>query len=96
MSNLGSAAIINDFVVYIFAGVVVEPCAQKKLQTLYSFLVSLSSTSNIRSALTTTGNFQNILIVSHMYNVISWANFSSNIVLPVIAAIFFNWIMLCL
>jgi len=96
MSTLGSAAVMNDSVVLIFAGVVVDLCVQHKVSNSMPYLVSLSSTSNIGSALTMTGNPQNILIVSLMYDDISWADFASNMVLPVIAATFVNSMMLFL
>jgi len=94
MSTIGSAAVMNDSVVLIFSGVVVDMCVRHKVANSMPYLVSLSSTSNIGSALTMTGNPQNILIASLMYDDISWANFASNMVLPVIAATFVNSTMM--
>jgi len=96
MSTIGSAAVMNDSVVLIFSGVVVDLCVKHKVANSLPYLVSLSSTSNIGSAFTMTGNPQNILIASLMYDDISWAGFASNMFLPVLAATFVNSGMLFL
>jgi len=96
MSTIGSAAVMNDSVVLIFSGVVVDLCLKYKVANSMPYLVSLSSTSNIGSAFTMTGNPQNILIASLMYDDISWAGFASNMFLPVLAATFVNSGMLFL
>jgi len=90
MSTIGSAAVMNDSVVLIFSGVVVDLCVRHKVSNSMPYLVSLSSTSNIGSALTMTGNPQNILIASLMYDDITWTQFASNMVLPVLAATIVN------
>merc|ERR1719223_943220 len=54
------------------------------------YLLSLATTANIGSALTMTGNPQNILIVSLAYDKIAWLEFAGNMVLPVIAATLMN------
>ena len=58
------------------------------------YLLSLATTANIGSGLTMTGNPQNILIVSLAYDDIGWAEFASNMILPVIAATIINTAMM--
>lgn len=86
MSTIGSAAVMNDSVVLIFSGVVVDLCVRHKVANSLPYLLSLATTANTGSALTMTGNPQNILIVSLAYDDISWMEFLSNMVLPVTAA----------
>merc|ERR1712151_1151773 len=90
MSYIGSAAVMNDSVVLIFSGVVVDLCVRNKTTNSLPYLLSLATTANIGSALTMTGNPQNILIVTLAYDDISWMEFASNMVLPVLAAIIIN------
>lgn len=90
MSTIGSAAVMNDSVVLIFSGVVVDLCVRHKVANSLPYLLSLATTANIGSALTMTGNPQNILIVSLAYDDISWLEFASNMVLPVLAATVIN------
>ncbi len=90
MSTIGSAAVMNDSVVLIFSGVVVDLCVRHKVSNSLPYLLSLATTANIGSALTMTGNPQNILIVSLAYDDISWLEFASNMVLPVFAATIVN------
>lgn len=94
MSTIGSAAVMNDSVVLIFSGVVVDLCVRHKVANSLPYLLSLATTANTGSALTMTGNPQNILIVSLAYDDISWTEFSSNMVLPVIVASIINATML--
>eukprot|EP00567_Pseudictyota_dubia_P013266 CAMPEP_0197439512 /NCGR_PEP_ID=MMETSP1175-20131217/6229_1 /TAXON_ID=1003142 /ORGANISM="Triceratium dubium, Strain CCMP147" /LENGTH=650 /DNA_ID=CAMNT_0042969439 /DNA_START=134 /DNA_END=2086 /DNA_ORIENTATION=- len=94
MSTIGSAAVMNDSVVLIFSGVVVDLCVKNKVANSLPYLLSLATTANIGSALTMTGNPQNILIVSLAYDEIGWLEFASNMVLPVIAATIVNTIMM--
>jgi len=94
MSTIGSAAVMNDSVVLIFSGVVVDLCVRHKVANSLPYLLSLATTANTGSALTMTGNPQNILIVSLAYDDISWTEFLSNMVLPVMAASAINAIML--
>eukprot|EP00560_Eucampia_antarctica_P008193 CAMPEP_0197826176 /NCGR_PEP_ID=MMETSP1437-20131217/3162_1 /TAXON_ID=49252 ORGANISM="Eucampia antarctica, Strain CCMP1452" /NCGR_SAMPLE_ID=MMETSP1437 /ASSEMBLY_ACC=CAM_ASM_001096 /LENGTH=641 /DNA_ID=CAMNT_0043426497 /DNA_START=34 /DNA_END=1959 /DNA_ORIENTATION=- len=94
MSTIGSAAVMNDSIVLIFSGVVVDLCVRHKVADSMPYLLSLATTSNIGSALTMTGNPQNILIVSLAYDDISWMEFASNMVLPVIAGSFINTVMM--
>uniref|UniRef100_A0A7S1FYP2 Citrate transporter-like domain-containing protein n=1 Tax=Corethron hystrix TaxID=216773 RepID=A0A7S1FYP2_9STRA len=94
MSTLGSAAVMNDSVVLIFSGVVVDLCVRHKVANSLPYLLSLATTANIGSALTMTGNPQNILIVSLAYDDITWFEFASNMVLPVIAATVINSAMM--
>ncbi|KAL7548841.1 hypothetical protein ACHAWF_012107 [Thalassiosira exigua] len=96
MSTIGSAAVMNDSVVLIFSGVVVDLCVRHKVANSLPYLLSLATTANTGSALTMTGNPQNILIVSLAYDDISWTEFLTNMVLPVIAASTINAIMLFL
>jgi Na+/H+ antiporter NhaD/arsenite permease-like protein len=96
MSTIGSAAVMNDSIVLIFSGVVVDLCVRHKVANSTPYLMSLASTANIGSALTMTGNPQNILIVSLAYDDISWMEFASNMVLPVIAATIINTAMIFL
>mmetsp|Transcript_18454 Transcript_18454/g.41080 ORF Transcript_18454/g.41080 Transcript_18454/m.41080 type:complete len:404 (-) Transcript_18454:250-1461(-) len=96
MSTIGSAAVMNDSVVLIFSGVVVDLCVRHKVANSLPYLLSLATTANTGSALTMTGNPQNILIVSLAYDDISWMEFLSNMVLPVIAASIINGGMLFL
>ena len=72
MSYIGSAAVMNDSVVLIFSGVVVDLCVRNKVSNSLPYLLSLATTANIGSALTMTGNPQNILIVTLAYDDISW------------------------
>ena len=90
MSTIGSAAVMNDSVVLIFSGVVVDLCVRHKVTNSLPYLLSLATTANIGSALTMTGNPQNILIISLTYDDIKWLEFTSNMVLPVIAATIIN------
>jgi len=90
MSTIGSAAVMNDSVVLIFSGVVVDLCVRHKVANSLPYLLSLATTANTGSALTMTGNPQNILIVSLAYDDISWLEFASNMFLPVLAASFIN------
>lgn len=90
MSTIGSAAVMNDSVVLIFSGVVVDLCVRHKVSNSLPYLLSLATTANIGSALTMTGNPQNILIVALAYDDIGWTEFASNMVLPVIAASILN------
>merc|ERR1719253_1877031 len=94
MSTIGSAAVMNDSVVLIFSGVVVDLCVRHKVANSLPYLLSLATTANSGSALTMTGNPQNILIVSLAYDDISWLEFLSNMVLPVLAASIINAVML--
>jgi Na+/H+ antiporter NhaD/arsenite permease-like protein len=94
MSTIGSAAVMNDSVVLIFSGVVVDLCVRHKVHNSLPYLLSLATTANTGSALTMTGNPQNILIVSLAYDDISWTEFLSNMVLPVTAASIINACML--
>ena len=94
MSTIGSAAVMNDSVVLIFSGVVVDLCVRHKVANSLPYLLSLATTANTGSALTMTGNPQNILIVSLAYDDISWTEFLSNMVLPVTAASIINASML--
>jgi len=86
MSTIGSAAVMNDSVVLIFSGVVVDLCVRHKVANSLPYLLSLATTANTGSALTLTGNPQNILIVSLMYDDISWLDFAGNMLLPVFTA----------
>mmetsp|Transcript_17609 Transcript_17609/g.38474 ORF Transcript_17609/g.38474 Transcript_17609/m.38474 type:complete len:640 (-) Transcript_17609:106-2025(-) len=90
MSTIGSAAVMNDSVVLIFSGVVVDLCVRHKVANSLPYLLSLATTANTGSALTLTGNPQNILIVSLMYDDISWLDFAMNMLLPVFAASVIN------
>ena len=94
MSTIGSAAVMNDSVVLIFSGVVVDLCVRHRVSNSLPYLLSLATTANIGSALTMTGNPQNILIVSLAYDDIGWTEFASNMVLPVLAASFVNTFMM--
>mmetsp|Transcript_24734 Transcript_24734/g.40953 ORF Transcript_24734/g.40953 Transcript_24734/m.40953 type:complete len:643 (+) Transcript_24734:50-1978(+) len=94
MSTIGSAAVMNDSIVLIFSGVVVDLCVRHKVANSLPYLLSLATTANIGSALTLTGNPQNILIVSLAYDDIGWMEFAGNMVLPVIAATIINSAMM--
>jgi len=94
MSTFGSAAVMNDSIVLIFSGVVVDLCVRHKVANSLPYLLSLATTANTGSALTLTGNPQNILIVSLAYDDIGWLEFAGNMVLPVIAASLINALML--
>ncbi|VEU37236.1 unnamed protein product [Pseudo-nitzschia multistriata] len=96
MSTIGSAAVMNDSVVLIFSGVVVDLCVRHKVANSLPYLLSLATTANTGSALTLTGNPQNILIVSLMYDDISWLDFAANMLLPVVAASVINASMMFL
>lgn len=94
MSTIGSAAVMNDSVVLIFSGVVVDLCVRHKVSNSLPYLLSLATTANIGSALTITGNPQNILIVSLAYDDIGWFEFAYNQALPVLAATLINMSMM--
>jgi len=94
MSTLGSAAVMNDSVALIFSGVVVDLCVRHKVANSLPYLLSLATTANIGSALTLTGNPQNILIVSLSYDDIGWLEFAANVALPVLAASIINFAMM--
>merc|ERR1712003_607063 len=94
MSTIGSAAVMNDSIVLIFSGVVVDLCVRHKVANSLPYLLSLATTANIGSGLTMTGNPQNILIVSLAYDDISWTEFAMNMILPVLAATLINTFMM--
>jgi Na+/H+ antiporter NhaD/arsenite permease-like protein len=94
MSTIGSAAVMNDSIVLIFSGVVVDLCVRNKVANSLPYLLSLATTANIGSALTMTGNPQNILIVSLAYDDIGWLEFAQNMFLPVVAATLINAAMI--
>jgi Na+/H+ antiporter NhaD/arsenite permease-like protein len=94
MSTIGSAAVMNDSIVLIFSGVVVDLCVRHKVANSLPYLLSLATTANIGSALTMTGNPQNILIVSLAYDEIRWLEFATNMFLPVLAASLINALMM--
>lgn len=94
MSTIGSAAVMNDSIVLIFSGVVVDLCVRHKVANSLPYLLSLATTANIGSALTMTGNPQNILIVSLAYDDIGWLEFAGNMILPVFAATAINSAMM--
>jgi Na+/H+ antiporter NhaD/arsenite permease-like protein len=94
MSTIGSAAVMNDSVVLIFSGVVVDLCVRHKVANSLPYLLSLATTANIGSAFTMTGNPQNILIVSLAYDDITWLEFAMNMFLPVCAATLINAAMM--
>mmetsp|Transcript_22908 Transcript_22908/g.41112 ORF Transcript_22908/g.41112 Transcript_22908/m.41112 type:complete len:650 (-) Transcript_22908:151-2100(-) len=94
MSTIGSAAVMNDSVVLIFSGVVVDLCVRHKVANSLPYLLSLATTANTGSAYTMTGNPQNILIVSLAYDDISWMAFLRDMVVPVTAASAINAAML--
>jgi len=94
MSTVGSAMVMNDSVVLIFSGVVVDLCVKHKVNNSMPYLLSLATTANIGSAFTMTGNPQNILIVSLAYDDISWLEFASNMLLPAFAASLVNAMMM--
>jgi Na+/H+ antiporter NhaD/arsenite permease-like protein len=94
MSTIGSAAVMNDSIVLIFSGVVVDLCVRHKVANSLPYLLSLATTANIGSGLTMTGNPQNILIVSLAYDDISWIEFAGNMVMPVLAATIINSAMM--
>jgi len=94
MSTIGSAAVMNDSVVLIFSGVVVDLCVRHKVANSLPYLLSLATTANTGSAYTMTGNPQNILIVSLAYDDISWTGFLRDMIVPVTAASIINASML--
>jgi len=94
LSTIGSAAVMNDSVVLIFSGVVVDLCVRHKVANSLPYLLSLATTANIGSALTMTGNPQNILIVSLAYDDIGWVEFLTNMIIPVMAATLINGVMI--
>jgi len=94
MSTIGSAAVMNDSIVLIFSGVVVDLCVRHKVANSLPYLLSLATTANIGSALTLTGNPQNILIVSLAYDDIGWLEFAANLFIPVMAATCINTAMM--
>lgn len=90
VSTIGAAAFMNDSVVLIFSGVVVFMCRRHRVSNSLPYLLSLATAANIGSALTMTGNPQNILIVSLAYDRIGWLEFACNMILPVLASSFIN------
>lgn len=81
---------MNDSIVLIFSGVVVDLCVRHRVKNSIPYLLSLATTANIGSALTMTGNPQNILITALAYDDMTWLGFSANMVLPVIAGTAIN------
>jgi Na+/H+ antiporter NhaD/arsenite permease-like protein len=94
VSAVGSAAVMNDSVALIFSGVVVDLCARHKVVDSFPYLLSLATAANIGSALTMTGNPQNILIVTLSYDDIGWIEFVRNMILPVLTASVVNGMFL--
>ncbi len=94
LSTVMSAAVMNDSVVLIFSGVCVDLCVRHSVSNSTPYLLSLATTANIGSALTMTGNPQNILIVTLAYDDIEWLEFASNMALPVITATVINTVMM--
>ena len=93
-STIGSAAVMNDSIVLIFSGVVVDLCVRHKVANSLPYLLSLATTANIGSALTMTGNPQNILITALAYDDLEWLTFAYNMFLPVCAATLINTTMM--
>jgi len=54
MSTIGFAAIMNDSIVLIFSGIMVDLCVRHKVANSLPCLLSLSSTANIGSTLKAT------------------------------------------
>jgi len=85
---------MNDSIVLIFSGVVVDLCVRHKVANSLPYLLSLATTANIGSALTMTGNPQNILITALAYDDLEWLTFAANMFLPVVAATLINTTMM--
>lgn len=94
MSTVGSAAVMNDSIVLIFSAVVVDLCVRHKVSNSIPYLLGLATTANIGSALTMTGNPQNILIAALSYDEIHWLNFAANMALPVLFGTIINTTMM--
>lgn len=90
MSTVGSAAVMNDSIVLIFSAVVVDLCVKHKVSNSLPYLLGLATTANIGSALTMTGNPQNILIAALSYDELHWLNFAANMLLPVVFGTWYN------
>jgi Na+/H+ antiporter NhaD/arsenite permease-like protein len=94
LSTVGSAAVMNDSIVLIFSGVVVDLNVRHKVANSMPYMLALATAANIGSAATMTGNPQNILISALSYDDIEWLEFLSNMILPVIVGTAINSTML--
>ena len=89
MSITSSAAVMNDSIVLIFSGMMVNLCVRDKVANSIPYLLSLATTANMGLAYTMEKN-QNILIISIAYDDISWTVFLGDMVIPVTSATAIN------
>ncbi|MBU1107103.1 MAG: anion transporter [Candidatus Riflebacteria bacterium] len=82
-----SAILVNDPVCVVLTPLVIVICKQKRLN-LFPYLVILATSSNIGSALTLTGNPQNMIIGS--LSGLNYLKFIAIMALPVIVAALVN------
>ena len=88
-----SAILVNDTICIVFTPLLLDICAQRRLKP-FPYLIALATMANIGSALTLTGNPQNMIIGTASR--ISFPHFSANMAAPVLTAfltnLFFLWL----
>lgn len=90
VAGLASSILVNDPVCVVLTPLVLEICFRKKLNP-FPYLVVLATGSNIGSALTLTGNPQNMIIGS--ISKLSFIKFTSYMLLPFIVCVFINLLL---
>lgn len=92
-AGIGSALMLNDTVCLLGTPLVLQVTAQAGLRPL-PFLLALATSANIGSAMTLTGNPQNI-IISHLSDW-TWSHFALRMVPIGLLALAANWLILTL
>lgn len=92
-SALLSALLVNDTICVVMTPLVLELCANRRLDP-FPFLMALATSSNIGSALTLTGNPQNMIIGS--LSKLHFGSFMLRMAIPVLAAFLVNLFLLWL
>lgn len=93
VSAVLSAVLANDVVCLAMAPILVEGCANRKLNPT-PFLLALACSSNIGSAATIIGNPQNMLIGQVLK--LDFVEYMKDAVLPSVVSLFFVWFVILL
>ncbi|MBX7257755.1 MAG: anion transporter [Candidatus Hydrogenedentes bacterium] len=88
-----SALLCNDIICLAMTPILIDSCTHRR-QNPYPFLLGLACASNIGSAATLIGNPQNMLIGQYLN--LSFAVYSLQAFVPVIASLLFTWVFLTL
>lgn len=90
-AGLLSAFLVNDTVCFMLTPLVVHAVRAAGFAPV-PFMMALATSSNIGSALTLTGNPQNMLVGN--FSKLNYLYFSSVVAIPVFASLGFNWLLL--